>query len=337
MNEKIGQSTNQTRNLSLEETESKAKLDANSIRQKEIQANAEVIEKDGKKFFRLKKDSEEYNEYKKINDEVHEDVEKITNISEYKMMASPKFEDKIDNIQIPDEISEIEKAEVENEKRIEETKKNIEDTANKLNELRQKLGMEATDDIPSLIVKKEKLSTLLIVQNELESKLSFEKQKSESINKEQTENKQRENNNLNVGIEEVSSNLRKLASLIEERQSKGYQNIFSAPDGFKSVASGLVEFTNKDDLKSKLFRLGSTVEDFAPRGINDTPDSMREVSSKLKQLLVSLQEFSSKIQNEEERKEFSGSISSVIDKVDMASNRISKGADLLQDYLNVRM
>jgi len=335
MNENIKKPIIQERNLTLENNELKAKTDANLIRQKEIQSKAEVLEENGKKFFRLKKDSEEYNEYQKIREENSNNLTTSRNIDDYKRLAGPS-PIKMDNFMyIPKEISEIQQATLENEIKIEEMKKNIEITANKLNELRLKLGMPETDDIPSLIDKKEYLSFLLTKQNDLESKLNFEKQKSESIKQEKIENSQKENNDLKLGLEEISSHLKKTAILLDERKGNGYNPIFENEDGLKSIALKLNGYLDKAEVKNNLFSLGNIVDNFTNnknRGVNDNPESMRMLADKLKNLLYSVQNLSSVIQNEDERKEFSGSISYVSDKIDTAISRIIKGASALEEY-----
>ncbi|MFA6515002.1 MAG: hypothetical protein WCT42_01920 [Candidatus Paceibacterota bacterium] len=183
MNETFSQ-PNQERNLSLERQEA-------IKRQDELQKEYDTIP-DQDKEYKDRGDTDKYGyrfadnfsanllESKKVDD-------KIETIDEYKKFATSK-----ENLTSPKigDISDFEKMKTEKEKidgEIEKTKNDIVSTTNKLNELRLKLGMPSSEDIPSLLDKKENLGNLLLIQKDLENKLNFEIKKQEVNKSENTE------------------------------------------------------------------------------------------------------------------------------------------------------
>jgi len=262
--------------------------------------------------------------------------EKVGNIDKYKDLAKP-FNDQY-YYRVGD-ISSVGKLNKEKERidtEVEKVKSVIEETANKLNELREKLGMEPTTDIPSLDIKKERLPYLLKIQSDLENKLNFETKKQKSLKEETTENSKREGRNVTEGLEDISSNIKKIASMLDERQSSGYNSIFNDEDGFRSVASKIDGSSNKEEIKNNLTRLGSIVDDFADnrgRGVNDDTENLYSMVGKLRYLASALQELPQKLQNEEERKELAQIAGSVAEKVDTAASRITRKAQAIEEFL----
>ena len=323
---------NQEKNLALERQEAVK-------RQNELQKEYDVIPEEDKEY-KDRGDADKYGyrfadnfsanlqEGKKVDD-------KIETIDEYRELATSK-----ENLNLP-EINnnfDIERIKIEKEKIdhvIEETKKDIESITNKLNELRSKLGMPPSDDIPSLIDKKENLGNLLVIQKDLENKLSFEKQKDESQKEENFENTKIENKNIAEGIEEMSSSLKKISSLFNERQSLGYNAIFDDEDGFSIIANKLVDGSNGEEIKNNLTKLGNIVEDFADnrgRGIRDDTENLYIMISALKQLSASILDLPRKLQNEEERKKMAQTTVLVSEKVDGAISRIAQKANAIEEF-----
>ncbi len=315
MNENITPPPNSSRNLALERQEA-VKLHNEILKEQENLPDTEKQESTDKVA------------------EMSTLREKVQNIDTYKDLAK-RFNDQY-YYRVGD-ISSVENLKKEKEKidiEVEKVKLGIEDTTRKLNELRQKLGMEPTTDIPSLDIKKERLPYLLKTQDDLHGQLDFEIKKQESLKEENTENSKMEQYFLKNSLEEVSSSLRRVSGMIDERQSQGFQDIFSDPTAFRYIASGLEDFSDNEELKAKLSKLGSIVEDFARPSLNDHPDSMRELASKLSQLESSLRELPSKIKNEEERQEFGRLVSSVASKVDEAVSFIRRKAGQLEEARN---
>ena len=96
---------------------------------------------------------------------------KATDIDKYKELAISK-----ENMEKPEvgDTSDPEKLKQEKEKveaEVEKIQKDIEATTRKLNELRATLGMEPSEDIPSLMDKKAKLEDLKYIQDDLDAKL----------------------------------------------------------------------------------------------------------------------------------------------------------------------
>lgn len=261
----------------------------------------------------------------------------VENIDKYRELAISK-----ENLTLPEigDISDVEKIKKEKEKidkEVEKITRDIEKTQSDLNDLRKKLNLPQTNDIPSLSDKKQKLENLLVIKNDLDSKLDFEIKKGESQKNESSENEKIEGKNMNMGLEDISSDIKKIASILDERQSRGYNSIFSDEDGFRSVAGRIGDSVNKEEIKSNLARLGSIVEDFADnrgRGVNDDTENLYGMVNKLRQLVSSLQELPHKIQNEDERKELSQITNAVAEKVDTAASRITRKAQAIEEFLS---
>lgn len=248
----------------------------------------------------------------------------VESIDKYRELAKSK-----ENLNLPeiDDISDVEKIKTEKEKidsEIEKTKNDIESTTNKLNELRAKLDMPPSEDIPSLLDKKENLGNLLMIQKDLENKLNFAIKKQEVNKSENIKQKNPEQKFLKDNLEDLSFALRRMVN---------DQDSFS----FGIIATNLLEdFLGMDDLKSKLSKIVTSVEDFAKNGLRNNLDSLHQDAMKLSQIETSLRNLSSKMKNEEEKKEFGQFVSGVADKVGENVAFIRLKADRLQDYLDVK-
>ncbi|MBP9763592.1 MAG: hypothetical protein KBD10_02515 [Candidatus Pacebacteria bacterium] len=325
MNESFSQS-NQERNLALE-------------RQEAVKKHNDLLKEyesmpDEDKNWNQNTSTTNNPETGKKNSEMLELRKNVGNIDKYRELATSK-----ENLTSPEigDISDVEKMKQEKEKvdkEVEKITRDIERTKSELNELRKKLNLPETDDIPSLSDKKQKLENLLVIKNDLDGQLDFEIKKQEAVKNENTENQKMEQHFLKNSLEEVSSSLKRVSGIIDERQSQGFQDIFSNPAAFRYIASGLEDFSDNEELKTKLSKLGNIVEDFARPSLNDHPDSMRELASKLSQLEASLRELPSKIKNEEERQEFGGLVYSVASKVDEAVSFIRRKAGQLEEARN---
>ena len=337
MKEKLSQ-LNRERNLTLESDEASERVSAGFIRQKELKHNNEIIEKDGKKITKFRGNSEELKEYQQNREEIHKDIGKVLNISEFKNLASPKFIDTPDLTFVLNEISEIEKVKGKNEKEIEKISKDIEITTNKLNELRAKLNMPPSDDIPSLIDKKEKLSSLLLFQKKLEDKLKFENKKTGAQKEENLENTKMENKNLNEKVESINSSINNLSRLLEERESKGYTQIFENQESFRVLATKTPDVSDFEETKNYFLNIQKiTKNQNNERSANDNTESLYNISSLLKRLSMNIKEFTSKIQNENKKKEMSKITFSVADNIDKVSFFVSRKAQALETYKNTRL
>lgn len=202
-------------------------------------------------------------------------------------------------------------------------KNNIEKTSQELNSLREKLGMPPTDEIPSLMDKKVELEKLIAIQNDLESKLNFENKKKGAIDNENKNESNIEQKSFKDNLENLSLNLRGMA-----REQDSFD--------FKIIASSLEDFSDIDDLKSKLSKILISVENFAENGLKDNLDDLRENAIKLSQIETSLRDLPSKIKDEEERKEFGAFVSNIANNVGEIASFVKLKASRLQDYLNVK-
>lgn len=325
MNESLSQ-PNQERNLALERQEAVKKHN-------DILKEYESMSNEDKNW---NQDTSKTNnpEAGKKNSEMLELRKNVGNIDKYRELATSK--ETLTSPEIGD-ISDVEKMKQEKEKvdkEVEKIIRDIERTKFELNELRKKLNLPETDDIPSLSDKKQKLENLLVIKNDLEGQLDFEIKKQEAAKSENTENQKMEQHFLKNSLEEVSSSLRRVSGMIDERQSQGFQDIFSDPKAFRYIASGLEDFLDNEELKAKLSKLGSIVEDFSRPSLNDHPDSMRELASKLSQLEASLRELPSKIKDEQEKQEFAGLVYSVASKINEAVSFIRRKAGQLEEARN---
>lgn len=317
---------NQERNLALERQEA-------VTLHNEILKEQEGFSEEDKKW-NIDKGTNNNPKYTENASKMQELRKNVESIDKYRELAKSK--ENFNSIEIGD-VSDIENLQQEKEKisnEYENTVRDIEQTKSELNDLRKKLDLPETDDIPSISDKKLKIEKLLSIKSDLEGQLDFETRKQEDIKNENTESQKIEKHFLKNSLEEVSTNLRRVSNMINERQSNGFQDIFSDPDAFRYIASGLEDFSDNEELKTKLSKLGNIVEDFARPSLNDHPDSMRELAQKLSQLENSLRELPSKIRNEDERQEFGRLISSVASKVDDAVSFIRRKAGQLEDAGN---
>lgn len=249
--------------------------------------------------------------------------EKVGNIDKYKGLAKP-FNDpyyyKVGDVSSVEKLNN-EKLKINTE--IEKVKSGIEDTVNQLNELRKKLGMESSSDIPSLDIKKERLPYLLNIQSDLENKLSFATKKQEAIKSENIGQNNLEQKFLKNDLEGLSFALRGMVN---------NQDSFN----FGIIASNLENFSDMDDLKSKLSKIVTSVENFTKNGLRNDLDSLRQDASKLSQIEASLRNLPSKIKNEEERKIFGQFISNEAGKISDNVAFIKLKASEMQEYLNTK-
>lgn len=314
MNETFPQ-PNQERNLSLERQESVRKHN-DLLKEYENMSDED-------KNWNQETNTTNNPEAGKKNTEMFDLRKNVGNIDEYKKIATLKENPTLPKI---GDISDPEKIKTEKEKidsEIEKTKSDIESTTNKLNELRLKLGMPPSEDIPSLIDKKENLGNLLMVQKDLENKLNFITKKQEASKSESLEQNNLEQKFLKNNLMELSFVIRKMI---------GDQDSF----GFGIIASGLEDFSDMNDLKSKLSKIVTSTEDFAKNGLKDNLDDLHQNITKLSQVEARLRDLPSTIKDEEERKEFGQFVSSVTGKISEVISFIRLKANRLQDYLNVK-
>ena len=318
MNEKIPQ-PNQEKNLALERQEAVQ-------RYSELEKEYNSIPNEDKEY-KDRGDADKYgyrfaNNFSTNLKEIKEVSDKIESIDKYREVAKSNENSEY---QVGD-VSDIEKMKEEKEKADDEIKKikhSIEKTKSDLNELRAKLDIPPTDEIPSLMDKKTKLEKLLAIQNDLENKLNFENKKEEVIKEGSLEQDKMEQRFLKDNLMELSSVLRRMVD---------NQDSFR----FGMIATNLENFSNMDELKSELSKIIVSLEDFAKNGLKDNLDALHQDSSRVLQIETSLRNLPSKIKNENERREFGQFVSGVVSKVSEVSSFINLKASRLQDYLNVK-
>ncbi len=156
----------------------------------------------------------------------------------------------------------------------------------------------------------------------------------EAKRQEQEENKKMEQKYMNEALEQVSYNLKRISSCFDDRQAQRFNAIFDDEDSFGPIANKLTENLDTEEVKNTLGRLGNIVEDFAgSRGsFMDDSDSLYTLGNAFRRLASSISEISSKIKDEEARKEFSGLSGSVADKVDYAASRIIRKAEAVANF-----
>ena len=320
---------NQERNLALE-------------RQEAVKLHNDIL-KDQDNFSEFDK---EWNIEKGINNnpQYNENLQKmnglrrsVENIDKYRKLATSNEDlSPIETVNITD----IEKLKQEKEKidaEVEKKKKDIEKATYELNDLRKKLNLPETDDIPSLSDKKQKLENLILIQNELESKLTFEKQRAESQKQEESINRNIETRTSNENIQNISFSIGNLSRLLETRQSQGYNQIFNNQESFRMLASITLDTSNINDVKDYFLKINKIVEDTGSmNSTNEDPGSVYEVSLLLKQLSTNIQEMTSKIKNEEQKREVNTIASLLIENIDKTSSFISRKARAIEEFKNVR-
>ncbi|MBP9821595.1 MAG: hypothetical protein KBC98_01785 [Candidatus Pacebacteria bacterium] len=262
----------------------------------------------------------------------------VNTIDNYKKIAIPEKEIPFPKV---GDISNVEKIKEEKQKidiQIEKTKKDIVSTTNTLNDLRKTLGMPPSEDIPSLIQKKEGLQNLLVIKDELENKLSFEQKKAELQREVNNEDKKREGMTLHNSLEVLNSDIGKLGNLLEDRKKMGYSQILQDEESFTGIASQYPDVTNFEEMKNYFSDIESVIKNTTDKWqLNDNPESLYSVSRLSKQLASSIREYTSHIQNEEERGEVLKSASTAAERLDNLSSLVATKAQAIADYQNVRL
>ncbi|MFA6515001.1 MAG: hypothetical protein WCT42_01915 [Candidatus Paceibacterota bacterium] len=105
---------------------------------------------------------------------------------------------------------------------------------------------------------------------------------------------------------------------------------------FGIIANDLNDYSDMDDLKSKLSKIVNSVENFTKNGLGDDLEVLLQDASKLSQIETSLRNLTSKIKNEEERRNFGQFVSGVADKISENVAFIKFKASKMQEYLNVK-
>ena len=266
--------------------------------------------------------------------------ESVGNIDKYRNIAKPE---KNEEYQVGD-ISNIEKLAEEKKKvdiEIENTKKSIEDSVRELNELRAKLGMPDTDDIPSLTQKKEKLTSLFSIQKELENRINFETKKIQVQEDETQGSSKMENRYINEGVQEISRNLKMISRLLDERNSSKFSHVFQDENMIRTLASKNFDSLTIEEIKGytiKIREATSVVSQLGNRwSTNDIPDSMYRLGKSFSLLSESIKNISSKIIDENERRNFSKTISDCVQYLDQIYNVFIKQAHNIEEYQKVRM
>ncbi len=328
MNEQFSQE----RNLSLERQELNKKIDTNFDRQKELQKDADIIEKDGKKFYRFKSGSEQHEEYKNIVEDNKKTLETVVNISEYKNLASPIFEDKIIPVKELNTRAELEQAQIENKQEIQKVQESIENTKSKLNELRGKLGMPPSEDIPSLLDKKAKLESLMIIHNDLELKIKDQEARNDSNLSENKEEANLEKYNIKSSIEEISNSLSSIRSELNDRDGAGLNQVFENDDAIRRALSDFNSFNDISELPEFLNRLSSSLNiEYRGRGrFSENSDSLRDLAHKLGQLHSVVEVIPLKIRSNEVRNKIGDIVGRLKNSIDEARMQILAKASQIE-------
>ncbi len=320
---------NQERNLALERQEAVA-LYNDLLKEQET-----FSEED--KSFDIKKGGFSSSEFEENLSKTAVLRKKVETIDEYRTLATSKED--LAQVEIGDS-SDIEKIKQEKEKIDTEIKKytrDIDRTKSELNDLRKKLDLPETDDIPALSDKKEQISCLMAIKEELETKLHFALQKEALEKTKENTALKRENKNLAESFETFSSGIQKVASLLEKRKSNGYNPIFKDEEAMRAIAQKIGISQNAEEMKADLSKFASIVEEFADnrnRGANDNPESLYDMVSALRQLSPVLEELTKSTHNEEE-KGIAQVAASVVEKINAASSAISQKAETLQRFVNL--
>ncbi len=256
----------------------------------------------------------------------------INTIGEYKDLAKPRpelQESKFNSNTADPEVLKQEKEKVEQE--IATITKAIESTSIKLNELREKLGMPPSEDIPSLMVKREKLESLREVQKDLEAKLEFVNKKQEAEKEEGNNEKKIEGKSLTEESLLISLGLRKISALINSSRSK-------QDTEFSVLALKSPEKPTTEELKEYILKLETKINELGPDWSTDeNPQLLMDLGKAFSELSMNLKNSISKIKDEEERTDFSKSIAHIVDKAEKeAVFFVNKGQALAQ-YQGVKI
>lgn len=278
-------------------------------------------------------------EAQRMADEMDDLRKEADAIKEYRELAKPKS-DSLENKKNDTEISpeDLPKEQEMSQKEVKSLEYSISTETEKLNKLREVLGMPPTEDIPSLVDKREKLSKALEIQEELRNRVNIENKKEIAKNEESNQSLKREGRNLNDGLEVIGNDMGNFSKILEDRQSQGFSQIFQNSEVFRTLASQTPDTSNSEDIKNYFSSMKTAIDGLQGKwSLNDKPESLDDSAKALRQLSNNIQEFTSKIQNGEQRKEIALLASSLIGSVDRASSVLTNKARDFDSYLNTRI
>jgi chromosome segregation ATPase len=255
----------------------------------------------------------------------------VENIDKYKELAKPgpeSVEEKFNTGTGDPEALKQEKEKVEQE--IASIAKAIESTSLKLNELREKLGMPPSEDIPSLMVKKEKLESLRKIQKDLESKLDFVNKKTEAVEQENVENSNIEKSGNQELMSGIEGDLKKISALLDSRVTR-------KETGVSALAMRAYERSDLEGIKHYISLVNHKVNEMQDGwSTDDKPETMQNLSRALSELNENIKSIVSKIKDEEKRKKFSQAVSVVTSNIESTQHFFTRRAEALKQYQNLR-
>lgn len=184
-------------------------------------------------------------------------------------------------------------------KKIENKNQINEDTKNKIDDIRNKLGLPTSDEIPpSINTEQEAINKLNQEKLNLENKSKISKVNQES----QNENTKRFESNLRSVIDDISTKSKTMLDALYERQQQQFTPLQS-PDEFQGIVSHLKSIKNFDgkfdvngleQINENIQKISRLIENMNPKntggGVRDNPQSLEKLAYGAKTFSASLDE-----------------------------------------------
>ncbi len=255
-----------------------------------------------------------------------QDNAKAENIDQYRELATSKENMDKPNIENSEEPEKLKQEKEKVDAEIDKVQREIEENTRKLNELRAQLGMEPSEDIPSLMDKKAKLEDLKFVQDDLEAKLKDKEKQINIKENSDAEDSKLEMHHLKGSLEEVTSRLRQLMGELREREGRGLNQVFDNENLIGSAMQNLESVNDIKNLPEYLNKLSAGFNiNYRGKGrFSENTDSLRKMAQQLNGVYSAIEVIPSKIQNEQEK----GEVASLVNKV---KNSIDEARSMLRN------
>lgn len=295
----------------------------------ELQKHYDALPEEDKKWRVRDGQMSMSDEAMRLSGETNSLYTQVQNIDSYREKAKPL--ETLSEISVDQNPEKLREEKIRIDKQVDQTKRSIHDTTNRLNELRAKLNLPPTEDIPSLIQAKEKLGKLLKVQENVTSQVLFEDKKDSNTKMEETENLNHENKTIANGFENAASDLRRIAHKFEERSSQRFTPLFQDEERLGMIANKLtsVEQDESQQVLQQLINILSTPASNISNSVSDSTESLFDLSSTLRMLSTNIAEIPSKIQDDEKRIKLSRITDEAKDVIDRAAAYVNNKAHAL--------
>jgi hypothetical protein len=128
-------------------------------------------------------------------------------------------------------------------------------------------------------------------------------------------------------MEGISSSFQRVVALLDERRSKGFDSIFINEETYKALIPEVDAANSKNEIKEILSLIGINMEKLAVhKRVSDNPNSLEELARVMHTFLLSVKDVTTKIQDEDDKKELAYVLFPITNKIQRAHMAINKKA-----------